>query len=67
MCCMVMCGLINMSLLKVAAEVVSEQEEALFMAQCRSFAIQCACLPFVPGWGVLRRVHLLAPRCRHCC
>ena len=51
-CCMVMCGLINMSLIKVAAEMVSEQEEALFMSQCRSFAIQCAqtLQPAVCAW-----------------
>ena len=36
---MVMCGLLSMSLLKMAAGMMAEEEEAIFMFQCRKFAI----------------------------
>ena len=39
-CSMVMCGLLNMSLLKSAAGMMTEDEEAVFIFQCRKFAIQ---------------------------
>ena len=44
-CSMVMCGLLNMSLLKIAADMASENDEAIFMFECRKFAHQCALTP----------------------
>ncbi len=39
---MAMCSLILMSILKTGPGMVSEEEEAVFMAQCNAFASGCA-------------------------
>ena len=45
-CSMAMCSLILMSILKTGPCMVSEEEEAVFMAQCNAFATGCAaCIP----------------------
>ena len=35
---MVLCGFINISILRIGAALTSEKEEAVFLAQCRIFA-----------------------------
>ena len=42
---MAMCSLILMSILKTGPCMVSEEEEAVFMAQCNAFASGCAACP----------------------
>ena len=37
-------GLLHSSLMKTARAQVSEQEEAIYIAQCRNFATRCGCL-----------------------
>lgn len=40
-CAMVMCGFINMSVLRMGATLTSDREEAVFLTQCRAFACRC--------------------------
>ncbi len=44
---MAMCSLILMSILKTGPGMVSEEEEAVFMAQCSAFASECALLALI--------------------
>ena len=41
-CSMATCSMVLLSVLKTAGSLVSEREEAAFMARCHQFATRCA-------------------------
>ncbi len=58
---MAMCSLILLSILKVGPKLVSAEEEATFVSECRSFALRYALLFFQDHVLVLGKVYAVHP------